>query len=274
MTKVKNNRSSNSRFPGRGGDSLYRILSFVSPFFVLFLWEALVQTNVLDDRFFPPPSKVLLLLFSMARSGEVFYHLSISLKRIIAGFLLGAIPGVSLGLWMGWSRGVRAFVDPIIAALYPIPKISLLPLLLIIFGLGEMSKIVTVAIAGFFVVLITTSHGVMRIDPTLIQAAQNYGAKGWKLFAKVILPATLPSIFTALRLSLGISLLVIVSAEIVASNRGLGYMIWMAWSTLTVGEMYVGLVVIGVLGILFTVGVERLGRLLMPWAQVAEDRSA
>jgi ABC-type nitrate/sulfonate/bicarbonate transport system permease component len=113
----------------------------------------------------------------------------------------------------------------------------------------------------------------MRIDHTLIQAAQNYGASGWKLFAKVILPATLPAIFTALRLALGVSLLVIVSAEIVASNRGLGYLIWMAWSTLTVKEMYVGLVVIGVLGLLSTNGVERLGQWIMPWAQDIQDRS-
>jgi NitT/TauT family transport system permease protein len=172
---------------------------------------------------------------------------------------------------MGWSRTVRAFLDPIVSALYPVPKVSLLPLILIIFGIGEMSKIVVVAIAGFFMVLITTAAGVMHIDPVLIQAAQNYGAKGWKLFSKVILPASLPAIFTGLRLSLGISLLIIVAAEFVAANRGIGYLIWISWSTLSVGKMYAGLVIISVMGLIFTTGLEKFGKVIMPWAQDSHE---
>ena len=122
-----------------------------------------------------------------------------------------------------------------------------------------------VAITGFYLVFIATEHGVMQIDPVLIQAAQSYDARGWKLFAKVILPASLPAIFTGLRLSLGISLLIIIAAEFVAANQGLGYLIWISWSTLTIGKMYAGLVVIAGLGLLFNNGLELLGRLLMPW---------
>lgn len=254
-------------------DQLYRVVSIISPFVVLLLWEITVQVGILDRRFFPPPSRVAMVLWEMILTGELWDHLGISLQRIIWGFLIGAVPGIILGLLMGWSRGVRAFVDPIVAATYPIPKISLLPLLLVIFGLGEASKIVTVAIAGFFLVLISTAHGVMRIDPILVQAAQNYGATGWKLFANVILPASLPSIFTGLRLALGVSLLIIVAAEFVAANAGIGYLIWISWSTLSVGKMYVGLVVIAILGIIFTNGLERLGGRLMPWAQDIQQRT-
>jgi ABC-type nitrate/sulfonate/bicarbonate transport system permease component len=107
----------------------------------------------------------------------------------------------------------------------------------------------------------------------LIQAAENYGARGWKLFSKVILPASLPSIFTGLRLSLGVSLLIIVAAEFVAANKGIGYLIWISWSTLSVSKMYVGLLVISVLGVTFTVGLERLGRTLMPWAPDIQHRT-
>jgi NitT/TauT family transport system permease protein len=164
-------------------------------------------------------------------------------------------------------------VDPIVAATYPIPKLSLLPLIIIIFGIGEASKIVVVAVAGFFIVLITTAAGVRRIDQTLLQAAQNYGAQGWKLFSKVILPASLPAIFTGLRLSLGTSLLIIVAAEFVAAKQGIGYLIWLSWSTLSVKEMYAGLVVISLLGLLFTTGLERMGKLLMPWAEEFRERS-
>lgn len=254
-------------------DRLYRWISFLSPLIVLLMWEITVQVGILDRRFFPPPSTVLQVLFEMVISGELLSHLGISLQRIMLGFLLGTVPGIILGLLMGWFKGVRAFLDPIVAATYPIPKIAILPLLLLIFGLGEASKVAIVAIGGFFLALITTAHGVMCIDPVLIQAAQNYGATGWKLFAKVILPASLPSIFTGLRLSLGVSLIVIVAAEFVAANRGIGYLIWISWSTLSVGKMYVGLVAIAVLGVLSTSGLERLGRRLMPWAQDIQERT-
>jgi NitT/TauT family transport system permease protein len=254
-------------------DRLYRLTSFLSPFVILLAWEITVQLGILDRRFFPPPSTVLRVLAEMVLSGELLTHLFISLQRILMGFLLGAVPGVILGLLMGWFKGIRAFMDPIIAATYPIPKLALLPLLLFIFGLGEASKVVTIAIGGFFLVLITTAQGVMYIDPVLIQAAQNYGAKGWRLFTKVILPASLPSIFTGLRLSLGVSLLIIVAAEYVAANRGIGYLIWLSWSTLSVSKMYVGLVVMATLGVLVTSGLERLGRMLMPWAQDIQERT-
>lgn len=278
---MSRNKSSLSRNHGNASaglkldlpDWLYRLISFLSPFVILLVWEIAVQLGFLDYRFFPPPSTVLQVLVQMVRSGELLTHLSLSLQRIILGFLLGAVPGIILGLLMGWFKGVRAFVDPIIAATYPIPKISLLPLLLIIFGLGETTKVVIVAIGGFFLVLITTAHGVVQIDPVMIQAAQNYGATGWKLFTKVILPASLPSIFTGLRLSLGVSLIVIVAAEFVAAKRGIGYLIWISWQTLSVGKMYAGLVVIAILGMLFTRGLERLGRALMPWAVDIQDRT-
>ena len=251
----------------------YRLISIISPFLLLILWEITVRVGVLDIRFFPPPTQVFVILAEMMISGELFEHIGISFQRIALGFILSSVPGILLGLLVGWSRGVRAFVDPIIAATYPIPKIAILPLLLVIFGLGEASKVATVAIAGFFLVLISTVHGVLQIDHVLIQAAENYGAKGWKLFTKVILPACLPSIFTGLRLSLGISLLIIVAAEFVAAKRGLGYLIWISWSTLSVGKMYAGLVVIGFFGVLFTNGLERVGRLLMPWSQDIQSRT-
>ncbi|MCG8634483.1 MAG: ABC transporter permease [Desulfobacterales bacterium] len=242
------------------------VLSVISPFIALSLWEVVVQSGLLDRRFFPPPTTVGRVLFELIRSGELFGHLSVSLGRIFLGFAMGAVPGILLGMIMGWSRIARALLDPIVSALFPIPKISLLPLFMILFGIGELSKVVTVAMGGFFLVLITTMKGVMGIDPVLIQAGRNYGAKGAMLFVKVILPASLPDIFTGLRLSLSISLLIIVAAEFVASDQGIGYFIWMSWSTLAVGKMYAGLAVIAILGILFSNGLELLGRFLMPWA--------
>jgi NitT/TauT family transport system permease protein len=275
MVQVLEMYKFDARLSGIGTDKegFYRFISILSPLLVLIMWEVSVRVGILDHRFFPAPTTVMGVLVDMVKTGELFGHLAISLQRITLGFLLGAIPGIILGLLMGWSKGIRAFMDPLVSALYPIPKVSLLPLILIIFGIGEMSKVVVIAIACFFMVLITTAHGVMRIDPILVQAGQNYGARGWNLFSKVILPASLPSIFTGLRLALGICLLIIVAAEFVAANKGIGYLIWISWSTLTVGKMYAGLVVIAALGLIFTSGLERLGKALMPWAEDVQDRT-
>jgi NitT/TauT family transport system permease protein len=275
MVQVLEMYKFDARLSGIGTDKegFYRFISILSPLLVLIMWEVSVRVGILDHRFFPAPTTVMGVLFGMVKTGELFGHLAISLQRITLGFLLGAIPGIILGLLMGWSKGIRAFMDPLVSALYPIPKVSLLPLILIIFGIGETSKVVVIAIACFFMVLITTAHGVMRIDPILVQAGQNYGARGWNLFSKVILPASLPSIFTGLRLALGICLLIIVAAEFVAANKGIGYLIWISWSTLTVGKMYAGLVVIAALGLIITSGLERLGKALMPWAEDVQDRT-
>ncbi len=255
------------------GDRRYRLIALASPILALLMWELTVRMGMLDSRFFPPPTRVAAELADMTASGELWEHLSISLKRIALGFVIGAIPGVVLGMLMGWFRGVKAALDPLVAATYPLPKIALLPLFLIIFGLGETSKVMTVATAGFFLVLITTAHGVSNLDPILIQAAENYGAKGWKLGTKVILPASLPTIFTGLRLSLGVSLLIIVAAEFVAANEGIGFLIWISWSTLRVTRMYAGLVVISILGIIFTTGLNLLGKWLTPWGQDIQNRT-
>lgn len=257
----------------REGEGIYRAISVASPFLVLVLWQVTVVVGLLDERFFPTPIEVGQAIWGLAATGELWTHLTASLKRIGLGFVLGSVPGIVLGLLMGWFKGVRAFFDPLISATYPIPKIALLPLFLVVFGTGETSKVVTVAIAGFFLVLIATADGVSRIDPILVQAAENYGARRGKLFTKVILPATLPSIWTGLRLSLGVSLLIIVAAEFVASNEGIGWLIWISWSTLSVAEMYAGLVIIAVLGIAFTSGLVRLGRAIMPWSQDIQSRT-
>lgn len=130
-------------------EGLYRLISLLSPLLLLLVWEGLVQLKLLDYRFFPPPSTIFVIFGRMVMTGELWGHLSISLWRVLAGFAVGALPAVTLGLLMGWFRGLHAFFDPLIAAIYPVPKIALLPLFLIWFGLGETTKIVTVAVAVF-----------------------------------------------------------------------------------------------------------------------------
>ena len=192
-------------------------------------------------------------------------HLWVTLYRIFAGFLLGAIPGIVLGVIMGMNRTIRVALDPVISAVYVLPKIAILPLVMLVFGIGETSKIMIVGISSFFLVLINTAAGVKDIEPIFFEAGRNYGANRRQMFFHVIIPGALPIIFAGLRLSLGTALIVIIAAEFVAAKYGLGYLIWYSWQTLLTENMFAGLVVIMILGALFTSGLQAIEKWLMPW---------
>lgn len=243
-------------------EKIYSILSFVV---FLAFWEILARLKVIDPRFFPEPTKIFLAGWILLKNGELWNHLSISCLRIVLGFLMGSIPGIVLGLIMGMSRTIRIILDPLVAATYPLPKIAVLPLIMLIFGIGELSKVVVIAIASFYLVLINSMNGVRGIPPILLEAGVNYGADKVNMFRHVILPGALPAIFTGLRLSLGVALVVIVAAEFVAADRGIGYLIWVSWQTLLIENMFVGFIVISILGVLTTVGLKKLEAYLMPW---------
>jgi ABC-type nitrate/sulfonate/bicarbonate transport system permease component len=242
-----------------------RIIAIASPLALLVLWQLLSWAKVLDARFVPSPLTIFEGAVVLIRSGELWTHLSASLLRLAAGFILGTIPGIAVGLLMGLSRYVRAGLDPIVAATYPVPKIAILPLIMLYFGIGEASKIVIVAIAVVYLVLINTMVGVMTIDPIYFDVAKNYNAPWRKLFTRVIIPGALPLIFAGLRLSLGVSLIVIVSAEFIAAKSGIGYLIWSSWETLLIENMFVGIIVITVLGVVSTFLLKELERALIPW---------
>lgn len=266
-----------------------RILSIGFPLLLLAVWEMAVRLGWLDARFFPAPSTVLAALVSLTLKGDLLGqlwrlpnlivtgdwagaqrvlmegHVWVSLYRIFAGFLVGATAGIILGVLMGINRTIRAALDPVFSAIYVLPKIAILPLVMLLFGIGEMSKIVIVAIAAFFLVLINTMTGVRDIEPIYLDAGRNYGANGWQLLWHVILPGALPFILAGLRLSLGTALIVIIAAEFVAAKYGLGYLVWFSWQTLLTENMFAGLVVIMVLGALFTSGLQAVEHRLMPW---------
>jgi ABC-type nitrate/sulfonate/bicarbonate transport system permease component len=275
-----------------------RLLSIGFPMALLVLWEMAVRLQWLDGRFFPAPTAVAVALGELTVKGELLGklwllpgliatgdlsgarkvfaegHLWVSLFRIFAGFFVGAVPGIILGVVMGMNRTIRVALDPVVSAVYVLPKIAILPLVMLIFGIGEMSKIVIVAIASFFLVLINTTVGVRDIEPIFIEAGRNYGANHRQMFRHIIIPAALPIIFSGLRLSLGTSLIVIIAAEFVAANYGLGYLIWFSWQTLLTENMFAGLVVIMILGALFTSGLQALERRLMPWQREELPASA
>ncbi len=240
-------------------------IRLISPFIVLLLWEIMVRVNLLDYRFFPAPSSVVLTFIELTLSGEMLLHVQASLQRLFFGFLIGSALGLFIGLAMGWSEFADQLIDPLIAVFYPIPKLALLPLILIIFGIGEASKIAIVSTAVFFTVVINTAAAVRTIEPVVLDAARSYGAKGVDMFLKVVIPAALPTIFTGLRLGLGLGLVVIIAAEFVASDQGLGYLVWLSWGSLSTSKMYAGLITIGLVGLVTTYALEWIADRSTPW---------
>jgi NitT/TauT family transport system permease protein len=232
---------------------------------VLILWEWLSRTGRISPLFFPAPSKILMTLFQMIANGKIFPHLAATLTRLVIGFLIGALSGLILGLGMGWSQRLRSVVDPLIAAVHPIPKIAIFPLIMIIFGIGEASKIVAIAIAAFFPMLINCMAGVRQLNPVFFEVTQNYGASDWKTFSRVIVPGSLPSILTGMRLAVNMAMVIAVAVELLAAKEGLGVIIWFSWQTLRIEELYASLIVIGLLGVGINLLLQYLSRRLVPW---------
>ena len=228
-------------------------------------WEWSSQAGWFSPLFFPAPSNVLRALARLISSGELSMHISATLSRVFLGLALGGIPGLAVGLGMGWSRWLRTAVDPFVAAAHPIPKIAILPLFMIIFGLGETSKVVVVAVATFFPIAINAMAGVQQISPILFEVARNYGASPIRVFTRVVVPGSLSMILAGVRLSLNMALLITIAVELVTAQRGLGALIWLAWETLRTENLYAGLAVIIALGVTFNWGLRLLTALIAPW---------
>jgi NitT/TauT family transport system permease protein len=231
------------------------------------LWEFSARFGLISILFFPPPSMIAQALFKMIISGRILENLAVSLTRIILGVLLGTVTGVTLGILMGWLPRFRAVFDPLVAALHPIPKIAIFPIIMIIFGIGESAIIVVIAISAFFPAVVNSMTGVTHIDPVYFEVAKNYGANRLKTFTRVLLPGSLPMILSGVRLAFNTGLLITIAVELISAKQGLGVLIWFSWQTLRVEELYATLVVVALLGILFNAGLRRLSRILVPWAQ-------
>ena len=242
-----------------------RILSIASPLGLLLAWELAADVGLIDVRFFPAPSSIFAKLIEMAGSGELTENVLISLQRIVLGFLLGGVPAIIIGIAMGIWRPVRAIVDPLIVATYPIPKSSLLPLILLIFGLGEMSKVVMVAIGVFYPMAINATAGVLQINQIYLDVGKSFKASPWDTFRTIALPGALPFIMAGVKLGAGLALILIAIAEMVGAKSGIGYMIWIAWETFAVAKMYVGLFVIALIGFAVSLLLNEVERWVIRW---------
>jgi len=242
-----------------------RLLYLISPIGLLALWQILLMLGLGDRRFIPTPSDIAARYWAMVVSGELAQHTAVTLWRVFAGFFIGSIPGIAVGLLMAMYRPVRIVIDPLIAALFPIPKIALMPLLLLAFGFGDASKVALVAIAVFFPVIVNTYVGASNIDKIYWDVAKNYGASQMVMFTRVVFFGALPMIFAGLRIALAVSFIVLVASEFVATKSGIGYLIWNSWELLQVDIMFVGIVTIGILGLITSAIFQEIERKAIPW---------
>jgi len=236
------------------------------PLLLLLLWEISARSGGLDIRFFPAPTAILHHLIFISPSEGILNDISASLSRVFWGYISGASLGIFVGIAMGVNPIIRQAFYPIVALSYPIPKIAILPLIMLIFGIGELSKIVVVAIGSFFLVLINTLHGVETLPRIYQDVAKIYQITYFNYLTKIIFPGALPSIFTGLRLAIGYSLVIVVAAEFSGADAGIGYLIWQSWETFSIKSMYAGIFVISLLGFSFAVALDYLEKYLIKWA--------
>lgn len=243
-----------------------QILAWLVPAVLLAAWQVAAMADMIDVRFFPAPTTILDSSIDLIKSGRLQSEIWVSTKRIMLGFVLGVLSGVVAGLLLGVFRTLRAALEPTLMALYTVPKLALLPLLLLIFGLGDTPKVFIVAISVFFFMWINVMESIISTPKGYVEAMQSFEASRWAMFRYVYLPHALPNMFVSMRLCAGIAILVMVGIEFVQGGDGIGFLIWNSWSLFIAKQMYVGIVTVALMGLAFSIIVKAIGRRVVPWA--------
>ena len=217
---------------------------------VIAVWEIAARGGFIDPAIFPSPTIAVQSAAEKLTGTEVLEHVAWSLFRVTTGFLLGAIAGLVIGIIAGWYRFAGSILVPLIELLRPIPPLAWIPLAIIWFGLGEPSKFFMIFLGAFFPMVTAAYRGVISVDPVLIRAAQAYGLKGIRLLFQVAIPGAMPDLATGVRIGWGLSFGILVAAELIAADRGLGFMIMHARLSGYVDVIVVGIFLIGLLNLL------------------------
>lgn len=225
-----------------------RLLGVVFIALLLVLWEIVAATGMLPAMSFPRMSAILAALWGLVASGELLRELLPSLARTFGGYFIGCLLGVFIGLLMGYFRGIYNLLEPITEVLRPIPSPAYIPIVILFLGIDNEMKIFMIAFASFFPVLLNTYSGVRGVDPVQLQTARTFGVTGNRLLWKVVLPASAPYIFTGLRVSLAVALIVMVISEMVAASNGIGYFILSAQRGFKIRDMFAGVLTLAMLG--------------------------
>lgn len=239
---------------------------FILLFFVL--WQAAPTAGWADPRFVPPFSRVMQSGWELVRSGEMFIHISISLERVFAGLLLAILAGIPLGFLLGgWLPGLARFLNPLMNLCAQINTIVLLPLFIILFGVGEGGKLGVIFWASFWPILFTTMAGIRQVDPLIVKCARSMGVGGPTIFFKVILPGAALQIFAGVRTGATMAFIMLIGAEMLGANMGLGWLIRNAEENWLVPRLFLGLFAIAVIGLMINYSLEWLEKTLITWRE-------
>jgi ABC-type nitrate/sulfonate/bicarbonate transport system permease component len=274
-----------------------RTLALGFPVLVLLVWQFAGDYGLINPNWFPQPTKIAAGLWDLIVRYDRFSqtsllgrpwlipeyfakdglggvwtllaesHVLATVSRVFAGFVLGAIPGILLGVVMGLNQTIRLMLDTTLSAIYVLPKIAIFPIVMLMFAdpFGEGPKIVVVALAVFILMTINTMAGVRSIDAVYLMAGRNYGARGWQMMRHVVIPGAMPVIFAGLRIALGTAMIVIISVEFLRAKQGVGFITFYYWEVLNPEKMYAGLLVVMMLGVLLTLALQWLQHRMMPW---------
>jgi len=240
-------------------------VSVASILCLLAIWELVCLSGVVSSLFLPAPSAIINALLEMIADGEIGVSLAASLYRILAGFFVGSLIGLAVGLVTGTSALMDKIGTPIVNAIYPIPKIALLPLFILWLGIGELSKVTIIALGVFFPVAMNTYSGVKNVDTLLLKVAASFNASWWMTMKSVVLPNALPMIFAGLRLAAGTSLLLLVAAEMIAAQVGIGALILHYGDLMITDKLMAGVIVLSLLGLVFNLILQFVERKAIPW---------
>jgi ABC-type nitrate/sulfonate/bicarbonate transport system permease component len=240
------------------------------------VWEYLVQDGQLNDYFFPPPSKIAHALETVTTSGfprgvTIFSHIEATLLRIIKGYAMAVVLGIPAGLFVGSRRFLDQAIAPLATFARSVATISLLPLMITWFGVGELSRVLLVFYGCFWVIFTNAAFAVKTINPQLIRAAQMLGASRIQIFFQVMLPASLPRIFAGMKIALGLAFLYIIAVELIGTIEGLGALINEARTYYRTDTMMVGMLMISLFGFSLAKGLDLLEKLQLPWAESLEE---
>jgi NitT/TauT family transport system permease protein len=232
---------------------------------LLAVWETFPRLNVVDATFLPPLSQVLQAWWDLAASGQLAQHVEASVARSLAGFGLAIAVAVPLGLLIGWYKPIATLLSPLLELFRNTAALALLPVFVLILGLGETSKIAIILYGCAWPILLNTISGVRTVDPLLVKSARSLGLSPLRLFQRVVLPAAVPTIFTGIRLAGAYSILILIAAELVGAKAGLGYLITYAQFNFDVPDMYAGIITISAIGLVINQLLVALERRFSTW---------
>lgn len=229
---------------------------------LLALWE--LAAALMDVPYLPGPPESLAAFYQEMRT-DLWTHLLVSTSRVVVGLLAALIPAAALGMLLGRVEKLDRYAAPLVYLTYPVPKIVFLPLIIALLGLGDPAKIFLISIIVFFQILVTTRDASRQVDKAVVDSILSLGAGELHIYRHVVLPACLPKIFTALRISLGTAIAVLFFSETVASRTGIGYYVMDAWARLAWEEMFAGIIAMGAMGIVLYLLLDWLERKICPW---------